>query len=133
MLFRSPRRKRLPSSKREELYDREQLKAVTAGLGEFPICNLCRLPVMKFQRWNESHNPRLPHAIGGEVDGIAHETCNFDHNHKHDTPLVAKIKRIRRKDIGAHRSRTQIAGGRHDRIKKKMDGTVVLRATGERA
>lgn len=126
-------RHRLTSKQREELYDREAKKALAAGLGELPICNICTLPVDGARdRWHDSHNPYLPHALGGERDGIAHERCNLRHNNKHDTPLVAKNKRVRQNHIGATApSLRPLPGGRNDWLKKKIDGTVVNRRTGE--
>lgn len=133
MIFRSPPRKRLTSAQREELYLAEKQKAVAAGLGEFPICKLCGIAVLPGQFWHENHNKHLPHAIGGEPDGLSHARCNRRWNNLHDTPLVAKLKRIVRKRLDIHRPRQPLAGGNGDRLKKKMDGTVVLRTTGERA
>lgn len=117
--FDMMKRHRLTSSQREALWDRECAKAVAGGNGQFPICNLCALPIFPGQRWHESHNKFLPHAIGGDVDGIAHERCNLNHNHTHDTPLVAKVKRIRQKHIGAYRRHETFRGWR------KFNGTAV--------
>lgn len=123
-----PKRHRLTSAQREELWDREAAKASAAGRGSHPICNLCDCPIFIGRDWHESHNKFLPHAIGGEPDGIAHDLCNRRHNNEFDTPLVAKVKRIRWKHIGAQlQSRNPIPGGRHDRLKRKIDGTVVER------
>lgn len=129
----SPKRKRLNSAQREALYDVEKQKAINTGKGEFPICKLCDLGILPGQTWDENHNKYLPHALGGLSDGIGHSKCNRAHGALVATPQVAKFKRIVRKHLDIHRTRTQIAGGKSDRIKKKMDGTVVLRATGERA
>jgi hypothetical protein len=124
-------RRSLSSTKREELYNAEALKAREAGRGELPICVHCDLPIDgKHQRWNEAHDPHKPLWLGGAVVGIAHQRCNFKHNNEHDTPLFHKSNRTRRKFIGAQRSLTPMQGGRDDPIKKKMTGEVVERATG---
>lgn len=117
---------KLSSTKREELYDHWR------GDAKHPTCNICSLLIFPGQDWDESHNPLLPGAIGGAVTGLAHRRCNRRHNNTHDTPLVAKVKRIRQKHIGAFRTRTQLPGGRDDPRKRTMRGEVVSRATGER-
>jgi hypothetical protein len=104
----------LTSKQREALYDR------CRGDAEYPSCNICLLPITPGQLWHESHNPLLPKALGGLIDGIAHARCNLDHNHQHDTPLVAKVRRRRQKHIGAFRRKqyrplpgTKASGWRH--------------------
>lgn len=104
---------RLTNKQREELYDR------CRGEREFPLCNICFVEITTGQRWHESHNPYLPKALGGLIDGIAHDRCNFKHAREYDVPLIAKAKRIRQKHIGAYRSRQPIAGWR------RFDGTPV--------
>lgn len=123
------RRARLTSKQREALYDVETAKARAAGLGEYPICNICRLPIQGFrERWHESHDPHLPHALGGSVTGIAHERCNLEHNWRVDTPMVAKNKRVRQRYIGAKSpSRRPLPGGRASPFKIKIGGGVELR------
>jgi hypothetical protein len=93
---------RLSSSAREKLYDAEAAKASAAGLGNLPICNICKLPVDGIrQRWHASHDPKIPKHMGGEIAGIAHEACNTRHNNTHDTPLFHKVNRVRQRYIGA--------------------------------
>lgn len=116
---------KLSTTKRERLYD------LWRGDSPFPICNLCHLPIEPGQNWDESHNPLLPRALGGSVTGLAHRRCNRLHNNTHDTPLVAKNKRIHRKHIGAFKSRRPMPGGRTDPRKRTMIGIVVDRSTGE--
>ena len=124
-------RRSLTAKQREELWNAEAAKALRDGRGTFPICRLCDLPVFPGQRWHDNHDRHLPRAIGGERDGLSHERCNIMHARTHDVPLIAKAKRIRRKHIGAFQTRTQMRFGRYDKLKKKMDGTVVLRSTEE--
>ena len=117
---------RKPSTtERERLYDRWR------GDAQFPTCNICRLFIAPGQEWDESHDPFLPRALDGKVTGLAHRRCNRLHNNTHDTPLVAKSKRIRRKHIGAFRPRHPLPGGRGDPRKRTMSGKVINRATGE--
>lgn len=105
--------KRLTTKKREELYDR------CKGERDHPYCNICLLKIFPGQKWHESHNPHLPKALGGLIDGIAHDRCNLKHARSHDIPLIAKAKRVRQKHIGAFRARSLLPGWR------KFDGTPV--------
>lgn len=92
----------LSSRDREKLYDAEAAKAKAAGLGNLPICNICQTPIDGTrQRWHESHDPKIPKHLGGDVTGIAHEACNLRHNNEHDTPLYWKTRRVRQRHIGA--------------------------------
>lgn len=88
------------AKQREQLWDRECDNARDRGRGDYPICNLCDLPVQPGQSWDESHVGR-PKALGGTETGIAHRRCNRHHGAKHVVPFVAKAKRMRRKFIGA--------------------------------
>lgn len=119
---------RLSARAREQLYDAEALKASESGRGDLPICNICNRPIDGVrQRWDVSHDPSKPRWLGGAITGIAHTHCNREHNNHHDTPLFHKSNRQRQKNIGAFRSRVPLPGGRDDRLKKKIDGAVVLR------
>ncbi len=119
---------RLSSTKREQLYDAESLKAREEGKGDLPICNICGLPIDGVRSaWDESHDPSIPRWLGGAVTGIAHRRCNRKHNNDHDTPLYAKSGRQRRMNIGAKRSQFPLPGGRDDRLRKKITGEVVER------
>jgi hypothetical protein len=120
------------TTKRQKLYDSEVAKARAAGRGDIPICNICDCPVGIGQAWHESHDPDgMPKALGGTEVGIAHDRCNLDHGAKVVTPFVARMKRIRAKHTGAYRSQNPLPGGRNSNLKKKMDGTVVDRSTGQ--
>lgn len=124
-------RTRLSSKQREQLYRSEIEKARAAGLGDFPICRLCSFSILPGRRWNQNHESAKPRWLGGTIDGISHEKCNFDHNYKIDTPLWAKNERIRKRHLDLKRSRTPLPGGRDDQIKKTMRGEVVDRRTGK--
>lgn len=93
------------------------------------VCNLCGLPVRAGDAWDESH-VGAPKALGGKDTGIAHLRCNREHGAKIVTPFVAKAKRMHRKHagiagpgLGPH----AMAGGKRDKITKKLDGSVVPR------
>jgi hypothetical protein len=112
----------LTTKQREELYDS------CRGDNIFPTCNICGGPIGPGQKWHQSHNPLLPGAIGGKVDGIAHAKCNLDHAHEIDVPLIAKVKRMRQKHIGAYRSSSRpINGSKRSPFRKKMNGQVEWR------
>lgn len=113
-------RRRLSSTAREALYDR------CRGDAPYPMCNLCPLPIIPGQEWDESH-VGAPAALGGTDTGVAHRKCNRDHGAKVVTPMVAKAKRGRQKFIGAWVPRTPMRGGRNDTIKRTMSGRVVKR------
>ena len=52
------------------LYARERDKASAAGLGDWPICNLCGQPVVPLAQWDESHDPGRACAFGGTAVAI---------------------------------------------------------------
>lgn len=108
---------------REALYDR-----CRDGLPH-PLCNLCRIPVLPGDAWDESHYP-IPKSLGGTEVGIAHARCNRDHGAKVVTPLVAKVKRIRQRHIGAKVKGSgyrPLPCGKRSPWKKKINGEVVRR------
>ena len=115
-------RRSLTAKQREELWDAECAKSIAAERGQYPICNLCDLPVTPGQTWHDSHNKYWPHAVGGNRDGIAHARCNLKWNNEHDTPLVAKVKRQRQGFIRARESRRPMVGSRASNIRIPMDG-----------
>lgn len=119
------------STRREAIYEAALVATrVEHPTAACPLCNICGMWVTPGQRWHESHMP-APHAItGAPADGIAHERCNLERAHKHDVPLVAHVKRVRRRHIDAFRPRTPMRGGRNDNIKRTMGGRVVDRRTG---
>lgn len=122
-------RRRLSSTARESLWDCECAKASATDRGDFPICNICELPVLPSDRWHESHYP-VPAALDGQITGVAHAACNLRHAAQVDVPMIARVKRMRRRAIGAHVSRRPLPGGRDDPRKKTLDGRVVDRRTG---
>jgi hypothetical protein len=122
--------RRLSTKQREKLYDAERDKARAAGRGDFPICNICQCSILPGRKWHESHNPLLPRAIGGEPAGIAHEKCNLTHARTHDVPLIAKVKRIRQKHIGAYQPDRPMLGSVASGISRPFKGPPIDRRTG---
>lgn len=128
-------RRRLTAKQREALYESERQKAIAAGRGEFPVCNICSMSVTRSHLWDESHDPSKPHAWGGTAVGVAHRRCNRLHGQRVVTPAVAKAKRQWRSDVGITGDGlgdNPLPGGRNDPRKRTMRGEVVARATGER-
>lgn len=125
-------RRRLSTKQREQLYESEAQKARETGLGEYPICKLCPLPILPGQLWDENHEAHKPRWLGGKVDGISHRRCNRLHNNNHDTPLFAYNERVRKRFMDFTRSPTPVPGGRDDDLKRKMNGKTVLRSTGQK-
>ena len=122
---------RFGTKKRDELYSRERLAAHLAGLGEHPICVHCQLPVTPGQAWDESHIG-TPKALGGKSTGVGHLICNRLDGAKNVTPTVAKVKRIRLRNLGvtgtglgAH----SLPAGRRSRLSKSVSGPVKPRLT----
>lgn len=72
----------------------------------------------------------MARGIGGkdELDNYwpCHETCRREKD-KIDIKMIAKTKRIKKRNLGIKTSKSTMAGSRNSKFKKKMDGTVVLR------
>jgi hypothetical protein len=124
MTFPRPRSR---TKAREALYADECHKALASGRGEYPICRLCDLPIQPGSLWDVNHEAHKPRFLGGAIDGISHRRCNRLHNNQHDTPLYAKSERQRKGFLDLRRSSNPVPGGREDRIRKKLNGDVVLR------
>jgi 5-methylcytosine-specific restriction endonuclease McrA len=94
------------------------------------VCHLCSMKVVPGQEWDVSHE--IPLEAGGADDDtnwlVAHRTCHRKHTATVDAPMIAKVKRIHQRHIGAKtRSKNPLPGGRFSKFKKKMDGSVVRR------
>jgi hypothetical protein len=115
-------RQRLSTKCRAELLTRER-----------STCHLCLGPVLIGQRWEVSHP--IPLALGGPDDetnrSVAHWKCHKVQTATIDMPAIGKARRVRSRHTGAAVSHSPMRGGRHDILKRKMNGTVVMRATGQ--
>lgn len=116
------KRQRLSTKARTELLERERF-----------ICHLCEGPILIGQRWEVSHP--IPLELHGPDDDTnrkpAHWKCHKVRTATVDLPQIAKARRVRSRHLGAARSRTPMRGGRGDLLKRKMNGVVVVRATGQ--
>lgn len=118
-------RRRLTTTQRRALYE-AAVKVAREGGKEYPDCNLCHLPIRPGEQWDESHVGR-PAAFGGTDSSVGHRRCNRKHGAEVVTPMVAKAKRTGDKFLDIKRSRRPMQGGRDDKLKKKLDGSVVVR------
>lgn len=116
------KRGRLSTTARFELLQREKFR-----------CHLCRGLICVGQAWDVSHE--IPLELNGADDEAnrraAHRKCHRSHTAAVDLPAIARAKRIEASHHGARVARQPMRGGRDDSLKRKMDGTVVFRATGE--
>ena len=92
-------------------------------------CHLCNMKVVPGEDWDVSHD--IPLEAGGKDDAtnwfVAHRKCHRVHTSTVDAPLIAKVKRIHQKHVGAKKSRSPMPLGRDSKFKRKMDGTIVRR------
>jgi hypothetical protein len=93
------------------------------------VCHLCSMKVTPGQEWDVSHE--IPLEAGGRDDDsnwlVAHRRCHRVHTSTVDIPLIAKVKRIHQRHIGAKKSKSPMPFGRGSKLKRKMDGSVVRR------
>ena len=87
------------------------------------------MKVVPGEDWDVSHD--IPLEAGGKDDAtnwfVAHRKCHRVHTSTVDAPLIAKVKRIHQKHVGAKKSRSPMPLGRDSKFKRKMDGTIVRR------
>lgn len=121
------------STSREKLYDASRVRNIAGVLEEYPRCNIpgCGAFVTPSQRWVESHHPVMK-TNGGKATGIAHYKCNFAFWCEVEAPQIARMKKARRRHIGARVARTRpLPGGRDDPRKRTLDGRLIERKTGK--
>jgi hypothetical protein len=124
-----PRRPAAPSRRRMTKAQRRAFYDAAKGDLEFPLCNICGRPILPCHKWVESHMP-IPHAWKGEKTGVGHKRCNDLYWRKVEAPMMAKGRHQHDMACDIDVSRNPLPGGRDDPRKRKMDGTVVDRATG---
>lgn len=114
----------MSKARRRAFYD------AAKGDNDYPICNICCTWVLPGQRWVESHMP-IPRAWKGTKTGVAHARCNAKRWREVEAPMMTKANHQydMARDIDV--SRNPLPGGRDDPRKRRMDGTVVDRATGQ--
>lgn len=117
------RRRRLSTRERADLF------AKHGG-----ICHICNLPILPGQKWETSHV--IPLGLDGpdiiENMAPAHKRpCHEFQTRVTDIPAIARAKRTYAKHIGAYRPQRPMPFGLGDRLKRRVDGQVVVRATGE--
>ena len=115
-------RKRFTTQQRFELLKRENFR-----------CHLCKGTIEPGQAWDISHEIPLE-LLGRDDDSnrrAAHRKCHRTHTARVDLPAIARAKRIEAKHRAGAASVQPMRGGRNDILKRKMDGTVVMRATGQ--
>ena len=94
------------------------------------FCALCKLKIAAGERWEVIHPIAL--GLGGRDvpwnRAPAHYRCHRTQTAKVDQPQIAKATRQYEKHIGASLpSRRPLPGGKGSKLKRKMDGTVVIR------
>ena len=86
------------------------------------VCKICIHPAR--EAWEADHV--TPHALGGT---FVLPICIYCHKKKTKTDVrtIAKAKRISDRHYGIKRSSNPMPGGKHSRLKKKLNGQVVER------
>lgn len=112
-------RRRLTRKQRADLFDREH-----------GICVHCHEPIdARKEPWHVAHIIAL--ALGGPDTlanmGPAHDRCNMEDAYKEVAPKAAKANRIRARERGIRKPSTF----RDGHLKKRMNGTVIDKRTGE--
>ena len=94
------------------------------------ICALTGRKIMPGDAWELDHKQAL--ANGGE-NRESNLQPVLKEAHKKKTALdvaqKAKDRRVRSKHLGIHKSKSPLPGGRDDKFKRKINGSVVLRET----
>lgn len=116
------RRRKLSTKEKVALFDRH------AG-----VCHICEQQIQTGRCWEVSHI--VPLGLGGEdIDSNrapAHKPCHAWQTRMTDLPAIAKARRVYARHIGAYEPRRRLPFGRDDRLRRRMDGSVVFRATGQ--
>ena len=88
---------------RRRISTRDRAKLFAAHNG---ICHLCGLRIQPGEAWEVSHP--IPLAAGGADDETnwapAHKKCHAHQTSEIDAPLIAKVRRVQARHIGAKQS-----------------------------
>lgn len=115
--------RRFSTKQREQLWDR-----CCQEDGGQPICPHCEQIVHPTQAWDECH-VGAPKALGGIETKVGHRRCNQLDNNLVVTPMVAKVKRVRRRAIGAKVAKHPLPGSRRSKFKILVGGGTAPRLT----
>lgn len=119
------------AAKRKRLTKGQRLAVHTAACG---LCHICGT-VINLARETFEIEHVIPIALGGEDAPSnwrpAHVACHKEKT-KSDITKIAKAKRVSAKHEGTYRpSRNPLPASKKSRLKKRLDGSVVDRDTGE--
>lgn len=98
------------------------------------ICCICGKKITARHKWIDEH--LIPLGLGGSNDpsnrGPAHDFCADAKTHGKDGDIarIAKAKRVKMRHLGIRKPST-FAASRDSRFKKKINGDLVDRRTGE--
>lgn len=94
------------------------------------ICHLCHQPILRGEDWDVSHVD-IPEEHGGDEVAPAHrQRCHRIETSTVTIPLIAKVRNVRQRHIGAKESRVKMPCGRHSKRSKGMDGRIKTRVSG---
>jgi hypothetical protein len=119
-----PFRRKMTKAQRRDFYN------AAKGDNEFPVCNICGLPVRPCHDWVESHLP-IPRAWKGKKTGVAHARCNQERRATVEAKMFKKANHQYDMARGIKVSRNPLPGGKDDPRKRTIDGRVIDRRTGE--
>ena len=113
------RRRNMTSLRRARIFD--------AACG---ICHICGEKIQIGEAWEAEHKIALRISDDDSDANLApaHKHCHKPKT-KTDAGLIAKVKRVHAKHIGAHRPKATIPGSKASGWKRKIDGTMVRRDT----
>lgn len=115
---------------RKSISTRERVRLFELHDGICHICG-CKIDGTK-ESWDVEHV--VPWALtrddSDENRRPAHTLCHKSKT-KGDVRSIAKAKRVHAKHIGAYSTKNSIPGSKKSKYKRKIDGTVVDRETGE--
>lgn len=112
--------------------DRVKVRVFDAHDG---VCHIAKRKIRPGEPWDAEHVIAIINGGQNRETNLA-PALRDKHPEKTAADLKEKsdVYRKRKKHLGVKdRFRQKLPGGKHHYLKKKMDGSVVIRATGERA